>query len=549
MIGCDEQIPYNRKNVLKEAAYYLRMARGLPKIIRYPAHPDPEAVLREQMASREDRFLDTLQRVVLASPEHPYAQMFQEARCAFADVQDLVQRGGLECALETLRKAGVWLSHDEFKGKQPIVRNGRHIPATTASFDNPLADADWETHSSGSRSAGTRVRISMKFRAHLACYQQLSHANFDVRNRRWITMAPILPTPWGLTRPIYAHKLGTAPQQWYSAGGTLRESGHYQAVTRILIAEARLLGVPMPSLSLLPPNDFSPVAQDIARAREGGISSFVTGVVSSCVRVAAAALEKGLNISGSQFYTSSEALTDAKAEVFRRAGAEAFATYWVSELGIVGLGCPENGGSNSVHHFHDSTAIVEHRRPAPGTDTEVNSLLFTSLLPQAPFFVINLEIGDHGVMEPTQCNCAFSKLGYTTLVSDISSYSKLTGYGMTLVGTDILRILETALPRRFGGSPGDYQLVEHDAGSDTRIILRVDPRIGKISEPDIREYFLAEVRKLYGGSLSARVWRHAESVEVLAAPPIVGRTGKVLPLHLLGPPRTSTIAAGTSHAT
>ena len=535
--------------MLKEAAYYLRMARGLPKLIRYPAHQDPEAVLRAQMEHRESRFLDTLHRIVFDNPEHPYARMFGEAQCDFADVQDLVRRGGLECALETLRGAGVWLSHDEFKGKQPIVRNGRHILATTASFDNPLADADWETHSSGSRSAGTRVRVSLKFRAHLACYQAISQRNFDVSSRRWITMAPILPTPWGLTRPIHAHKLGVVPQHWYTAGGTLRESGHYRVVTRFLIAEARLLGVPMPRLSYLPPNDFSPIAEDIARARVKGISSFVTGVVSSCVRVAAAGLDKGLDISGAQFFTSSEALTDAKAEVVRRAGAEIFATYWVSELGIVGFGCPATGGLNTVHHFHDSTAIVAHRRPAPGTDTEVNSLLFTSLLPLAPFFLINLEIGDHGVMEPARCSCGFSTLGYNTLVSDISSYSKLTGYGMTLVGTDILRILETALPGRFGGSPGDYQLVEHDAGTDTRLILRFDPRIGNVSGPDLREYFLSEVRKLYGGSLSARVWRHAESVEILAAPPIVGKTGKILPLHLLGPRQASPVAAGTLNAT
>lgn len=535
--------------MLKEAAYYLRMARSLPSIIRYPAHQDPEAVLREQSENRESRFLDSLRRIVFANPEHPYAQMFQEARCDFRDVENLVRSDGLEYALERLRRAGVWLSHDEFKGKQPITRNGRHIPATTASFDNPLADADWETHSSGSRSSKTRVRISLKFRAHVACYQQLSFRDFDVRNRRWIMLAPMLPTPWGLTRPIYAHKQGVSPQHWYAAGGMLRDSGHYRVVTRFLMAEARLLGVPMPRLSFLPPNDFSPAAEDIAMARASGQPGFVTGVVSSCVRVAAAALDKGLDISGARFFTSSEALTDAKADVVRRAGAEAFASYWVSELGIIGLSCTGTGGVNGVHHFHDSTAVVAHPIQAPGTETEVNSLLFTTLLPFAPFFVINLELGDHGVLGRSRCDCGFSRLGYTTQICDISSYSKLTGYGMSLVGTDVVRILERTLPERFGGSPGDYQLVEREAETDTRIMLRVNPRIGKVPEREIREYFLNEVRKLYGGSLSSRIWRHAESIEVLAAPPIAGTTGKILPLHLLGRGTASTAAAGKSHAT
>ena len=205
-------------------------------------------------------------------------------------------------------------------------------------------------------------------------------------------------------------------------------------MTRFLVAEARLLGVPMPPLSFLPPNDFTPVAEDIARARSAGRLSLATGMVSSCVRVAAAAIEKGFDISGTRFCTAGEALTDAKAEVVRRAGAEAFATYWISELGLVGSSCSQTGGANRVHLFHDAVAAITHRHAAPGTDAEVSSLLFTSLLPFAPFFVINLEIGDHGVFHPASCDCEFSRAGFTTMISDIYSFTKLTGYGTTLVG-------------------------------------------------------------------------------------------------------------------
>jgi hypothetical protein len=524
------------------------MARGLREMIRLPLASDPEAVLREQMENRAGRFLGALRQIVFANPQHPYFKMFEEAQCSFDDLNHLVLSRGLEPALEALRQAGVWLSHDEFKGKEPIVRNGRHIAADTASFQNPLAPGVLEICSSGSSGASTQAPASLLFRAHRNCYESLTFREFDRANWRWITLSPILPAPWGLSRPVLAHKLGVKAEHWYAAGGHLRDSGHYRAVTRFLVAEARWLGVPMPPLSFLPPNDFTPAAEDIARARSRGRRTFVTGVAGSCVRVAAAALERGLDISGTRFYTAGEALTDAKAEVVRRAGAEAFATYWVSELGQVGASCSQIGGANRVHLFHDAVAAITHRRKAPGTDVEVDSMLFTSLLPFAPFFVINLEPGDHGVLRPASCNCEFSRFGFTAVISDIYSYTKLTGHGTTLVGTDILRILEEALPARFGGSPGDYQLVEQEAGTETRMVLRVNPQIGKVPAAEIRDFFLSEIRKLFGGALTSRTWIHAASVEVLLEAPIIGRTGKILPLHLLGPDHAARVRPGVVHA-
>jgi hypothetical protein len=505
-------------------------------------------MLRAQLENRMSRFLDALRQIVFMNPEHPYFKMFAEARCSFDDVNELVLNRGLEPALEVLRQAGVFLSHEEFKRTQPIVRNGRHIAADSTSFHNPLAPGVMEMASSGSGGVITQASQSLSFRTHRNCYESLTVREFDAANWRGITLAPILPAPWGLLHPILAHKLGVTAEHWYAAGGNLRDSGHYRAVTRFLVAEARLLGVPMPPLSFLPPNDFTPVAEDIARARDKGRRTLVRGVVSSCVRVAAAALEKGLDISGTRFFTAGEALSDAKAEVVRRAGAEAFATYWVSELGLVGTCCSQIGGAKRVHLLHDAVAAITHRRKAPGTDVEVDSLLFTSLLPCAPFFVLNLEPADHGVLGPASCDCEFSRAGFTTLISGMYSYTKLTGHGTTLVGTDILQILEEALPGRFGGSPADYQLVEQEAGTETRMVLRVNPRIGEVPAGEIRSFFLSEIRKLFGGALTSRTWTHAASVDVLLEAPIVGRTGKILSLHLLGPDHASKLRQGAVRA-
>ena len=191
---------------------------------------------------------------------------------------------------------------------------------------------------------------------------------------------------------------------------------------------------------------------------------------------------------------------------------------------------------NRVHLFRDCLAVISRRRQAPLADVEVDALLFTTLLPFAPYVLINAEMDDSGVIEPVHCDCLYSRLGFTEQVRDISSFGKLTGQGMTLVGTDVVRILEEVLPIRMGGSPGDYQLVEHEASGQTQLTLRVSPRVGVSSPDKLKECFLREIRSFYGGSLAARTWRHAEGVDVVIGEPFATRTGKVLSLHLLGSP-------------
>ena len=95
-------------------------------------------------------------------------------------------------------------------------------------------------------------------------------------------------------------------------------------------------------------------------------------------------------------------------------------------------------------------------------------------------------------------------------------------------------LLEQVLPARLGGSPGDYQLIEREGAAQTNVELRVSPRVRGSSAEKIRACFLEEIRLVYGGSLAGRVWRHAEALEVVLAEPVITRSGKVNPLHLLG---------------
>src|SRR5213080_3317853 len=93
---------------------------------------------------------------------------------------------------------------------------------------------------------------------------------------------------------------------------------------------------------------------------------------------------------------------------------------------------------------------------------------------------INAEMEDQARMVPARCGCEFSRLGFSTILENIQSFGKLTGHGLTLAGTDMLTLLEQHLPDRFGGAPGDYQLVEYETERQSEVRLRISPRVAGI---------------------------------------------------------------------
>jgi hypothetical protein len=137
-------------------------------------------------------------------------------------------------------------------------------------------------------------------------------------------------------------------------------------------------------------------------------------------------------------------------------------TYGFSEGGNVGSQCANHGPVDDIHISLDAFAVVQRRRPLPNGEI-VDSLLLTSLRSATPKVLLNAEIGDYAVLETRRCGCRFDGYGYLQHLHTIRSFGKLTGDGVTFIGSDILHILERSLPRRFGGSMADYQLVEEQA--------------------------------------------------------------------------------------
>lgn len=520
--------------MLREAGYYSRMTLGVFKLSRMPLEKDPRAAVGHMLANRTQNFLDLMKRVVFADPSNPYYTLFSWAGYSYEDLERAVLRDGLEPTLESLRKAGVYLANDEFKGKKPIVRSGRTLSVQPEQFANPLVRGLLETTSGASRSAGTTTRRSLEFQIYREAQTCALYEGFDLANRPIVGIRGILPSDGGVRMSLTFARRGLRYEKFFALGGSFKSSAHYRIVTNILLLEARLLGVRANFPTYLPHNDFAPVARWLARRRAEGTRPILWAGVSNGVRVAAAAKEEGLDIRGVTFVLGAEALTPAKEDVIESVGGEICARYGISELGQIGVGCPEMKRGNTVHVCRDSLAVISYRKVAPLTDVEIESLMFTTLLPSAAFVFVNVEMDDSGVLEEARCNCGLKAMGFTQQISNIYSYGRLTGQGMTLVGTDMLEILERSLPGRFGGTSTDYQLVECEGKGQTEMELRVHPRVGVTAPEEVRAFFMAEVKRLWGGALTRRNWEHTEGVRVTIAEPYMSRKHRVHSLHLLG---------------
>jgi hypothetical protein len=105
---------------------------------------------------------------------------------------------------------------------------------------------------------------------------------------------------------------------------------------------------------------------------------------------------------------------------------------------------------------------------------------------------------------------------------------------MTFLDADIVPILESTLPGRFGGGPTDFQLEEVEGGAGQPVLkLRVHPRRGPLDETRVVDAFLDA---LGAGSDARQVmvlqWREAGIPRVERQPPLQTATGKILHLHV-----------------
>jgi hypothetical protein len=317
----------------------------------------------------------------------------------------------------------------------------------------------------------------------------------------------------------------------------------FRLATSAILEVAHAAGVRLPNPEYLPLERADVIARWAGKTLAQHGRCAIRGHVSKVLRVAIAARDLGIDLTGAVIAGGGEPPTPGKVQTITSTGARFIANYHFTEAGTVGLRCMNPSDPNDQHLLLDHLALIDVPREVPRFGMTVNSFCFTTLLPSAPKLMLNVEIDDYGVVEQRSCGCPWDAFGFTTHIREIRSYRKLTGEGVTLIGSDMEHILEEVLPARFGGTPLDYQLAEEeDENGFTRLTILVSPRVTITDESAVVATVHAALQKGDAGSgISGAIWRQAGSLRVRREEPRSTSRGKLLPLHVEG--RTAKVAA------
>jgi hypothetical protein len=507
----------------------LRFLAALPRFLRTPMTLDAmRATVRDRFARRETRLLDAV-GMALAIPGSPYARMLGHAGCTIGDVAEAVRRDGVEGALATLYRAGVYLACDEFKSRKPVVRGSLSFDVDPASLVNPRSSVHGLAETSGSRGVPTPVPIDLAFvRDHAVD----THVTLEAHGGRdWVHAHYGVPGSTAVTNPLELAKGGRPPDRWFTPTDLASRglSARYRWGARALRAGGLLAGVPLPGATWAPFDDPSPALRWIESVLASGRTPHLWTYASTAVRLCQAAAEAGIDVRGTRFTMGGEPTTAARRAVVEGAGAVALPRMGATETDILAYACARPEAPDDMHFLDDRHALVQPRpgEEAPGVPRD--AMLLTSLLASAPLRLINVCLGDRATLSASACGCALEREGWRTHVRDVRSFEKLTAGGITFLDVDVARVLEERMPAAFGGRPGDWQLVERMDGARARpeVSLVVHPAIGPLDERRVADAFLDAIGGGDGGErLMELQWREGGVLRVVREPPRRTGTGK-----------------------
>lgn len=526
-------------SIVDDARMYARFAWGLRGFLRHTiTEEEALASLRQRLAKREQNFLRLVSKGIFGYSRSPYRPLLEEAGCEMADIEQMVRTSGLEATLRSLRDAGVFVTFEEFKGRAPIVRNGRVVHVKASDFRNPYLASTYQAETGGTTGTGARVDIDLEYLAAQATQMLVAQHAHGVARVPMAIWRSTLPDGSGLANILRSARVGNVPERWFSPTSSrhLRPALRFRLATCGIVALSRLYGRPIPKPELVTMDQAAAVARWAAATRDARGACLVRAHVSMALRVCLAAREEGLNLTGVTFMSGGEPPTPAKVKAITDTGASWFPVYISSDIGCIGFGCARPVDGNDLHLCKDGVALIESRRQVPGVDAPFQIFCFTSLLSAAPVLLLNVEGDDCGIMETRRCGCLLETCGLTEHLRYVRSFSKLTGEGVTLVGSDMVRVLEEVLPARFGGSALDYQLLEEeDDHGYTRLSLVISPSVRIEDEARVIETVLAALRQTsVAGGVAAALWSQAGTLRIKRAAPVWTARGKFLPLRRRG---------------
>lgn len=521
----------------------MRLLWRLPSILRHPISPEgARAILRRRLEHREADFLDMVKRTIYGNVGSPYRRLLLLAGCEYGDLEKLVTQDGVEGALRTLFRHGVYLTGDELKGRRPVVRGTTTLAVDPTQLCNPDATAHISARTSGSRGPATPVGVDLVFVQEMAVNRCLA---LDARGGLgWHHATWCVPGSTVMGRLLGLRAFGVPPVRWFSHIDPAAPGLHsrYRWSARLMRWGSLLAGVPLPSPMYVPISHPLPIAHWMAEVRRAGGTPHLMTFPSSAVRLCQAAQAAGVDLRGAQLTMSGEPITAARLAEVRRAGMEAVPQYGSVEAGgAIGYGCLAPQVADEIHLYQDVRAVIQPGDDGVKDGLPPTALLLSSIRPTAPLILLNVSLGDQAIFSQRRCGCPLEAIGWTTHLHTIRSYEKLTAGGMTFLDADLTRVLEDVLPARFGGGPTHYQLVEEEtADGHPRLRLLAHPVVGPLDAKAVAETFLTAISPGSGVErVMGLLWRDGGFLAVERRAPEGTASGKILHLHVGSRPSSS----------
>jgi hypothetical protein len=519
---------------LEDIVLAARFLRQLPDFLRRPLTlEEARAILSRRLAHREADFLALVRAGVYAVRDHPYHQLLRLAGCEYGDLERLVGQDGLETALARLYRHGVYLTVDELKGRRPAVRGHGVVQVDPRRLRTPWLTTHYEGTTSGSRGGRTPVPVDLAFIRERAVNATLAWSPRGIHH--WRNALWEIPGGAAISHVLRLAAMGIVPERWFSQVDPAVAGLHprYRWSSRALRVGSRLAGVPLPAPRYVPLDDPLPIARWMARALRAGHTPHLETFPSSAVRVCQSALAAGVELAGARFSVIGEPFTPARQAVIRSAGAEAVSRYGTTECPGIGWGCLAPIVPDDHHQSPDLWALTQPGPDGATRELPAGALLVSSLRRESPLILINASMGDQADLVRHDCGCPLERHGWTTHLRNLRSFEKLTAGGVTFFDGDVVRVLEATLPRRFGGGPTDYQLVEQeDPGGRPAVRLLVHPRIGPLDPDTVADALLTAIGSGSGVERAmVEQWRQVGLLRVERRPPYHTAGGKILHVH------------------
>lgn len=201
-------------------------------------------IVGRRLGNRETNLLTMVKTAIYDNKASPYLQLLRHVGCEYGDFQKMVDSDGVEPTLKKLCQLGVYVSVEEFKGKEVLIRNGSSFEFTDSDFDNPFLSGHLESRSGGSRSAGTRTVYDFDFLTdNVAVYSIARLDAYDALRTPVAIWMPIMPGI-GPSKILTYAKVGKPPAKWFSQTGQMNSKSAvaYRMATNYIVYVGRILG-------------------------------------------------------------------------------------------------------------------------------------------------------------------------------------------------------------------------------------------------------------------------------------------------------------------